>query len=260
MGDMDEALVHYLDAIDNASEKLHTFPEEHVVHNSTDRVAVIYSARGEFDKAIEYWNKLLELNPDYQKVHKNIGSALFKLDRYEDAVDHWQKACEKDGSDFELYNNIAAAMVHLGKVEDAIAYWNVSLGINSDQPKIHNKMALFYYQQGNEGKAVEQWKKARGLNPDFARVLNDLAWVYSTSKDPQLYKPDAAVPLAQRACELTENKNPDFVDTLSVALAAVGRYNEAIETGRLAADGYTAAGKTKQAAGVIERLKGYEKQ
>ena len=48
--------------------------------------------------------------------------------------------------------------------------------------------------------------------------------------DEKLLNPTEAVRLAERACELTDYKQPGMLDTLGVAYAAAGRFTEAIET------------------------------
>ena len=52
----------------------------------------------------------------------------------------------------------------------------------------------------------------------------------ATSKETDIRKAALAVPLAERACELTLYGSPDYLSTLAVAYAEAGRYDEAIST------------------------------
>ena len=81
-------------------------------------------------------------------------------------------------------------------------------------------MALAFSRTGNYEKAVSHWRKALELKDDYVGVLNDLAWVLATHADENLRNPAEAVELSERACELTDYKDPLILDTLSAAYAA----------------------------------------
>ena len=79
-------------------------------------------------------------------------------------------------------------------------------------------------------KAVEHWTIAIKYEPDWPAILNALAWIKATSAVAELFDPDEAVRLAERACELTGFKDPAMLDTLGAALAAAGEFSEAVES------------------------------
>jgi hypothetical protein len=56
----------------------------------------------------------------------------------------------------------------------------------------------------------------------------------STHPDSAVREPEEAVRLAQRAVELTMNRDPYFLDTLAAALAATGEFERAVETAEAA--------------------------
>jgi Flp pilus assembly protein TadD len=60
--------------------------------------------------------------------------------------------------------------------------------------------------------------------------MNQLAWYLAASKQTAVHNPGRAVKLAQRACELTNYKKPDLLDTLAVSYAAAGDFDKAVET------------------------------
>jgi hypothetical protein len=55
--------------------------------------------------------------------------------------------------------------------------------------------------------------------------------------------PEEAMRLALKACELTDFKNPFFLDTLSSAYASAGKFSEAVETAQSALNIAQSAGK-----------------
>jgi tetratricopeptide (TPR) repeat protein len=202
----------------------------------------------------------LRLEPGAFDALKKIAVACHKEGRFAEAVARWEEVIQLKSDDIESYNNLAVEFIHLNRPEEAIKYWNKSLELKPDQPILHNELGLICYQQDSIAEAVRHWTEAMRLRPDWARVLNDLAWVYASDKDSQFYKPVEAVDLAKRACELTQHKQPGFLDTLSVAYAAVGRYTEAIEIGKEAIKLFESSEEKKLAEDIRKRIETYNEQ
>ena len=54
--------------------------------DSYNNMGLIESERGEYEKAIEYYSKALELKGDYANCYNNRGFAYFHMGEYEEAV------------------------------------------------------------------------------------------------------------------------------------------------------------------------------
>jgi tetratricopeptide (TPR) repeat protein len=215
-------------------------------------------AEGKFDKAATYYSRALELWPDFRNAHFKLGLAYARIGKLEEAVVHCKKAITLAGGDVKLHIDVANLLARLGRVDEAIEHWDMSLHLEPDLPEIHNKLAVTYYQQQKIADAVKHWAEALKLNPDYASVLNDLAWVYAADKDSQFHKPTEAVKLAEKACELTDFERPDFLDTLSVAYASVGRFDEAIEIAQKAISLAEAADQPELVEEIKEHLTRYQ--
>lgn len=63
---------------------------------------------------------------------------------------------------------------------------------------------------------------------------NMLAWALATTPDETLRDGPRAVTLAQQACEATQWKESDMIDTLAAACAEAGNFNDAIHYQQLA--------------------------
>ncbi|WP_135606898.1 tetratricopeptide repeat protein, partial [Methanococcoides sp. NM1] len=59
----------------------------------------------EYDKALEYFDKALEINPDYVDAWNNKGLTLNKLNEFENASESFDKALEINPDDADLWNN-----------------------------------------------------------------------------------------------------------------------------------------------------------
>jgi tetratricopeptide (TPR) repeat protein len=101
---------------------------------------------------------------------------------------------------------------------------------------------------GRTREAVAQYRQALRLNPDLVGALNNLAWILAASPDDKLRNGAEAVPLAERACELTHYGKPVIIGTLAAAYAEAGRFPEAVATAEKAEQLATSAGLTAVAA------------
>ena len=73
-------------------------------------------------------------------------------------------------------------------------------------------------------------------HPDDVALLNDTAWMLATNPNASIRNGAEAVELAQRAVQLSDNREPAILNTLAAAYAEAGRFSEALETARKAAN------------------------
>jgi hypothetical protein len=78
------------------------------------------------------------------------------------------------------------------------------------------------------------WDHTLACTSNNSLAYNNLAWLLGTLTPAEGGDPVRAVILAQRACELTGNNDANSLDTLAVAYAANGRFNDAIATTEMA--------------------------
>ena len=67
------------------------------------------------------------------------------------------------------------------------------------------------------------------LAPKDARACNGAAWLLATCPDQKIRDGSEALQLATRACEVTDWKDPLYLDTLAAAYAELGQFEKAVE-------------------------------
>ena len=155
-----------------------------------------YQRAGQSGFAIEQYRQTIRLSPDFAKAHSALARELAEQEKYDEAINYYSKA----------------------------------LRLKPDYPEVYENMGIIFFKQKDFKKAVYNWDKALQLRADWPKLLNNLAWVKLAYKDEDFYDPDEAVRLAQRACELTDYRNPRMLNTLSEAYAATGKNYEAVQT------------------------------
>lgn len=225
-GKVEQAMTHYKKAL--------SYNPYSVIANYN--LACNYLKLGKLTEATASYAKTLELKPDFPEAHYYMGNILLKQEKFAKAIAHYNEALrlKPDHRGAEVGRN--AAVKQKKNIERTVASRYESLRIDPNQPELHNQQGIYYQREGNVERAIYHWTKALELKPDWPDVLNNLAWLLAVAENPQLRNAAEAIRLAERACELTEFKDPDFLNTLSVAYAAAGKFPKAIETAQRAAE------------------------
>lgn len=87
---------------------------------------------GEYSKAIQCYDNLLELYPNEFFVWGYKGLALYHLSRYKEALKHYDKALEIEPNSAELWYNTALCLDRMGKGKEAKDRYNKALEIDPE--------------------------------------------------------------------------------------------------------------------------------
>jgi tetratricopeptide (TPR) repeat protein len=168
--------------------------------------AKIYYILGEYDKAIEYYEKSLKIqlvtlgenHPSTATTYNNIGSAWKSKGEYDKAIEYYEKSLkiqlatlgENHPDTATTYNNIGSAWKSKGKYDKAIEYYEKSLKIqlvtlgenHPDTATTYNNIGLVWKSKGEYDKAIEYYEKALmilrkvfpGGHPNIDVISNNL--------------------------------------------------------------------------------------
>ncbi len=112
--------------------------------------------------------------------------------------------------------------------------------------------------QGDHDDAARAYQEGRRLDPGWPQVADTLARFFLTTPNPQIRCPTEALFRAQQACQATDAKQPELLDTLAAAYAAIGNPAAAVTTAKQALALATARGQKELAQQLEARLHRYE--
>ena len=143
----------------------------------------------------------LEADPKRVRAESNLGLVLARAGRFSVARPHLDRALAHDRYNANLQAGMARTLAGLGRTADAIRHF----------------------------------RNALALQPGWRHAANDLAWLLATTSDAELRDPSGALELIE-AVLLADEYQAAMLDTLAAALAASGRFDDAVAAGRRALD------------------------
>ena len=134
-----------------------------------------------YDNAITYYNKSIELNPNYTEAYCNLGIAYAEGKQdYDIAIECFSKAIELDPNHANAYAYLGTA--YAGGKQDydvAIKYFGKAIELDPNYAIAYYNIGLAYGRQGNEEKKIEYYKDAAKLGVEEAQWWlcdNNITW------------------------------------------------------------------------------------
>ncbi len=165
---------------------------------------------------------------------------------WRDSITVFEHALTVTAGNYLAHHNLGEALAKKGRIEEARSHLTAAMQLQPSVPETHYELGQALLKQERTSEAVEQYREALRLRPDWAGVLNNLAWLLATHPRAEFRNGPEAVPLAERACQLTGGANPAMLATLAAAYAEAGRFADAVSTQQKVCDLAAAQGPSAQ--------------
>jgi tetratricopeptide (TPR) repeat protein len=123
-------------------------------------------------KAIEYYNKVLELSPNYTNVYNTLGSIYYQEKQYEKSIQHLKKALENKQGDAQTYSLIGLSYLKLKKYSESVEYLEKAINSNyldhAFPQFINHSKGFAHMKLGEYSQAILEFTKALSLDPKMA--------------------------------------------------------------------------------------------
>lgn len=184
-----------------------------------------------------------------------------------------QEHPETLGSELRYKGYLVGQCVRTGKMEEASDLIDIMQSWLSQKDThlireakdVFKQLAKMYFERGLTGRrnekyteAIAAYEEAVRLNPKYALAFNNLAWLQATCPEAEFRNGTKAVEFATKACELTDWKEWNYLDTLAAAYAEAGNFSAAAKWQQKAIDLQTDGNQTETQTGMETRLKLYQ--
>ena len=182
----------------------------------------IMSFNKEYDKAIDFYNKTIELNSLFTMAFNNRGACHWLQKQKEQALSDFNQSLKIDPDLYLAYNNRGLYYHALGEFDKALSDYAHALAIDPEYFTVYYNRAYLYNEMKLYDKALLDYDKALTFQPNNAAIYNNRALVYDAQKEKNKALSDL---------NLSIKLNPKLVEAYfnrGNILKKMGKYEQAI--------------------------------
>jgi len=217
----------YQNAVSFWSDNIKKQPNSSRAYNC---LGIAYMKQGNLDKATTQYKLAIRINANYADAWNNLGTVSAQQGKWTQAETQYKNTIRIDPNSVNAHFNLGNVFLKQGNLKQAADHFEQVTRINPGDIETHINLAHRFMQQENLPKALAHFEKAIELNPNNLKVTNSLAWLLATHPKDNVRNGARAVELAKHACNITDYKVPELLDTLATAYAEENRFAEAVET------------------------------
>ena len=169
LGRLDYDDQRYSEALTRFQRAVELDPDFARVH---DRIGLCHEALGQFDEAVVAHKRAVELNRNEHRpsawLPMNLGALLVRMDRVEEAESYLFEAIEYDASFSLAHYQVGKALNMRGKLREAISHLERAAQLDPKDPQPHYALGRIYLQLGDRSKAQSALAKFKELEAQDA--------------------------------------------------------------------------------------------
>lgn len=140
-------------------------------------------ARGRIDDAVEEFQKIITVRPEYVLSYVNLGFAYRQEGQFEKALTALRKAKEIDPKNPAVHSQLGAVYLDFGNFDDAAKAYLTTTEINPADADALANLGLDLAQDGKIQSALPYFRKSLSLNPNSPSTRKSLGYAYSLVKN-----------------------------------------------------------------------------
>ncbi|NQT07283.1 MAG: tetratricopeptide repeat protein, partial [Candidatus Omnitrophica bacterium] len=167
-------------AIENFNKAIELDPELTLAYSNR---GVAYAGKSEFDNAFKDFNKAIELDPEVVIAYVARGSTYVKIAGFDKAIENFTKALELDPVFFSVYVDRGKVYVKIGEFDKAIEDFTRAIELNPKLAEAYTNRGYAYMERGELDKAMTDFNKVIELNPSNSMAYNNRGAVYTKQEE-----------------------------------------------------------------------------
>lgn len=154
-------------------------------------IGTILSWSEKFDEAIDEYQKVLDLNPQFEKAHIGIAKAFVKLEKTEEAMNHLTEVLKINPNSIAANAMQGDLQLNKGEYAQAITHYRTALQLDPQDVNVHSNLGLALYQNNDVNEAIEQFKKALDIDPNFGPAQKNFDLALKRQKNGDIASQDS---------------------------------------------------------------------
>lgn len=189
----------------------------------------------------EQFEAALRLSPDFARAHYSLGVLMASTGQYQRAVERLSAAVKSDPDYVEARLALGDLLLHSGHPDESLRQYSQVIRIDPRVVEARLGQALSLVGTGQYQQARAQLTDAMKAHPNQPDLIQALARVLAAAPDPKVRDGRLALSLLQ---ELPKRQStPELDETMAMAYAETGDYQQAVAWQRVAMTAADRAGR-----------------
>ena len=142
-------------------------------------MGLAFWSQKDFEPAIAAFKQATKINPNLYYYWRYLGSSYLKLEQYAEAEAAYSQAIHKNPEDFVLYVERGDVLLRESELQGAIESYTQAIRINSKHPWAYNNRGVAYANLGQYEQAIANYSQAIAINPQDDYAYNNRGAAYA---------------------------------------------------------------------------------
>lgn len=220
------------------------------------RLATALFQLGDVSGAMAQFEEVLRTAPDYTQSHYSLALLLSDSSRYAEAIEHFNAALTYQPGYVEARIRLAETLGRVARHEEALAQYTRALDVDptNTDAALGRAMALVRLHRYED--ALRRLGEAHDVHPEHPMFSHALARLLAAAPDDRVRDGRRALSLVDQM--MKGEQTIELAETAAMALAEIGRYQEAVDVQRSALIAATTRGLPAVERHIRENLQLYE--
>jgi S1-C subfamily serine protease len=137
-----------------------------------------YGMLGRHAEALRASKQVVRLRPEWPATYSNMGASYFALGQFREAVDAYRQAIRLEPYNADSHYALGLAYGKLNQTQDEIQAMRRTVGLRPDHANAYERLALAYFRMKRYPEALGAFEQLKVLKPADAKVFNYLGETY----------------------------------------------------------------------------------
>ncbi|MCA9140848.1 MAG: tetratricopeptide repeat protein [Planctomycetales bacterium] len=188
MAEPDSALVSAIDSLNRGDFEQAGIRCRQVLEHEPENAkawhlaGIVHAQQNELNRAVECFEKAIQLRGDVANYHYNLGLAYQRLSDCDGAAEAYRRAVEIKPDFIEAQNNLGNCLIEKGEPTDAVDHFRKLAELFPDESVVHYNLANVLQDAGEYLDSIAAFRRAIELDPDFSSARENLGRALSDVK------------------------------------------------------------------------------
>jgi tetratricopeptide (TPR) repeat protein len=146
--------------------------------------ALAYDEMGQFESAIEDYDKAIALNPSFTNAYNNRGLDFYEIGQLDRAIADFDHAISLNPAHAQAYYNRGLVFDKMGQLDKALADYDRAISLSPYDVDAYNNRGKVFSRIGQLDRAIADFDHALSLNPAYSEAYYNRSLAFQKSGQP----------------------------------------------------------------------------